>query len=251
VSAVAIRDFTDPGCPFAFSAERQRLRLVWLYGDQLTWESCMLGLAERKSEWRHSDRFRALLVRYGMPIDWRERLWNAATVHACRAVVAARLRWPDREAALLRRLRVLAMAGALLDDSDTLELAAEQAGVPVEELAAYCAEPEVEAALRADMATARPSPTYEFRRIGEPGERIDRPGLRAVEEYEVTLADLAPELERRLDPESVTEVLAWAGMPLATAEVAAVCDRDIADVRAELARVARFQPVGGDGYWTA
>ena len=47
--------------------------------------------------------------------------------------------------------------GALLDDSDTLELAAEQAGLPVAELAAYCAEPEVEAALRADMALARAS----------------------------------------------------------------------------------------------
>ena len=42
----------------------------------------------------------------------------------------------------------------MLDDSDTLELAAEQAGLPVAEIAAYCAEPEVEAALRADMAMA-------------------------------------------------------------------------------------------------
>ena len=40
-------------------------------------------------------------------------------------------------------------------------------------------------------------------------------------------------------------------MPVATAEVAAVCDREIADVRAELARVGTFLPVGGDGYWTA
>ena len=46
-------------------------------------------------------------------------------------------------------------------------------------------------------------------------------------------------------------MLTWAGMPIATAEVAAVCDREIADVRAELARVATFLPVGGDGYWTA
>ena len=77
------------------------------------------------------------------------------TIHACRAVVAAGLRWPDRQEALLRRLQVLAAAGELLDDSDTLELAAEQAGLPVAEIAAYCAEPEVEAALRADMAAAR------------------------------------------------------------------------------------------------
>jgi len=35
---VLIRHFTDPGCPFAFSAQRQRLRLDWLHGDQLRWE---------------------------------------------------------------------------------------------------------------------------------------------------------------------------------------------------------------------
>jgi predicted DsbA family dithiol-disulfide isomerase len=84
---------------------------------------------------------------------WPQR-GNDATIHACRAVVAARLRWPDREVAFLRRLQMLAAAGQMLDDSDTLELAAEQAGLPVAEIAAFCAEPEVEAALREDMALA-------------------------------------------------------------------------------------------------
>ena len=86
-----------------------------------------------------------------MPIDWRERVRVAPSVHACRAVVAVRLRWPEQEAAMLRRLRVLNFAGELLDDSDTLELAAEQAGLPVAELAEWAAAPEVEAALQADM----------------------------------------------------------------------------------------------------
>jgi hypothetical protein len=39
-------------------------------------------------------------------------------------------------------------------------------------------------------------------------------------------------------------------MPLATAEVAAVCNRDVADTREALSRAARFEPVGGDGYWS-
>ena len=77
------------------------------------------------------------------------------------------------------------------------------------------------------------------------------PGFRPVDVYEVALANLDPELERRPDPESVEQVLEWAPYPLATAEVAAVCDREIADVRVELARSARFEPVGGDGYWSA
>jgi hypothetical protein len=233
---------------------------------------------ERGEEWTSGEAFRRLQLLYGMPIDWRQRLWNAASIHACRAVVATRLRWPDREAALLRRLRVLGMGGALLDDSDTLEQAAAEAGLPVEELAAYCAADEVEDALRADMAAARaPSPaslaqdyklagpdgswrytcpSYEmFREAGphpswETAARVDLPGFRPIEAYETALANLAPELARREPPGSVLEVLAWAGIPLATVEVAAVCDREVPDVRAELARVARFTPVGGDGYWS-
>jgi hypothetical protein len=193
-------------------------------------------------------------------------------------VVATRLRWPDREAALLRRLRVLNFAGELLDDSDTLEHAAEQAGLPVSELAEWAAAPEVEEAMRADMTAARsPSPasraqdyklggpdgerrytcpSYELLRATPPpadwptAQRVDLPGYRPVEAYEAAIANLAPELTRRPDPESAEEVLEWAGVPLATAEVAAVIDREIADVRGELARAAAYQPVGVDGYWS-
>jgi len=79
---------------------------------------------------------------------------------------------------------------------------------------------------------------------------VDLPGFRPVEAYETALANIAPELTRRPDPEHVDEVLDWAEMPLATAEVAAVCDRPVTDVREELAHVAAFEPVGGDGYWS-
>jgi predicted DsbA family dithiol-disulfide isomerase len=167
LSAVALRYSTDPGCPTAFAAEPQRLRLLWLYGDQIAWEQHMVVLE------------------------------GGASIHACRAVVATRLRWPDREAALLRRLRVLTMAGEPIDMSDTLELAAEEAGLPVAELAAYCAEPEVEEALRADLADPRPSPSYEIRRIDEPARVVDLRGPHSVEAIEAALVGLAPELERR------------------------------------------------------
>jgi predicted DsbA family dithiol-disulfide isomerase len=279
---VLIRHFTDPSCPWAFSAERQRLRLLWLYGEQIAWELHMVVLSEEVPEdhtpERLSGNYRRLALMYGMPIDWRERVRVAPSIHACRAVVAVRLRWPEREAAMLRRLRVLNFAGELLDDSDTLELAAEQAGLPVKELAQWAAAPEVEAALRADMRAARsPSPASRAQdyKLGGPGEerrytcpsyellrgtepppdwptamRVDLPGFRPVEAYEAAIANLAPELTRRADPQSPAEVLAWAGVPLATAEVAAVMDREPADVRGELARAARFEPVGVDGYWS-
>ena len=295
---VLIRHYTDPSCPWAFSAERQRLRLLWLYGEQIDWELHMVVLSETVPEdfppERLSHAYRRLALMYGMPIDWSERVRVAPSIRACRALVATRLRWPEREAAMLRRLRVLNFAGELLDDSDTLEHAAEQAGLPVAELAAWADAPEVEAALREDMVGARspspasraqdsgglrpPSPdasrsvyppvtgpeeerrytcpSYELLRATPPpadwptAQRVDLPGFRPVEAYEAAIANLAPELTRRPDPASVQEVLAWAGIPLATAEVAAVCDLEQPEVRGELARAAAFEPVGVDGYWS-
>ena len=279
---VLIRHYTDPSCPWAFSAERQRLRLLWLYGEQIDWELHMVVLSEEVPEdftpERLSGAYRSLALKFGMPIDWSERIHVAPSIHACRAVVATRLRWPGHEAAMLRRLRVLNFAGALLDDSDTLELAAEQAGLPVAELAEWAAAPGVEDAMRADMRASRsPSPasraqdyklggpseerrytcpSYELLRATPPpadwptAARVDLPGFRPVEAYEAAIANLAPELTRRPDPSAVDEVLAWAGVPLATVEVAAVMDREPADVRGDLARTAYFEPVGVDGYWS-
>jgi len=251
LSAVLIRHFTDPGCPWAFAAEPVRLRLEWRYGEQIAWEPRMVAPDPPADH-------RRVAERSGMPIDSSERVRAAPSIHACRAVVAVRLRWPEREAAMLRRLRVLNFSGELLDDSDTLEMAAAQAGLPVGELAAFADAPEVHAALAADMAAARADrvagppeepcrlcPAYELVRA-DPPRRVDLAGLRPLGDFDAALADLEP----RPDPASVGEVLAWAGAPLATAEVAAVCGREIADVRGELAGSARFEPVGSDGYWS-
>ncbi len=279
---VRIRHFTDPGCPFAFSAERQRLRITWLYGDQLEWSTHLVVLSEEPPTAYTPERLAAgrkrLHERYGMPMAWTPPPPLAATIDASRAVVAARLRTEDGCGPLLRRLRVLCFAGLALDDPDVIARAATEAGLDPAALAAWSAEPEVEAALRADMRAARsPSPasraqdyklggpaeerrytcpSYEIERVAPAREdwstaaRVDLPGFRPVEAYETALANIAPELTRRPDPETVEEVLDWAGMPLATAEVAAVCDRPISDVREELAHVAGFTPVGGDGYWS-
>jgi hypothetical protein len=189
--SAAVRYFTDPACP----PDPAWLRLRWQYGDRVAFELRMIVVRPERAE------------------PWPQR-GNDATIHACRAVVAAGLRWPDRQGRLLRRLQMLGAAGEMLDNSDTLELAAEQAGLPVAEIAAYCAEPEVEAALRADKDLAV------GRRCGE----IER----------------APKgLTPRRDATGPEEVLRWAGMPLTTAEVAAVCGRDLDE--ADLSSVARFQ----------
>jgi protein-disulfide isomerase-like protein with CxxC motif len=150
VSGATVRLFTDPACPP--HPEWERLRRC----DDLRFEVRMAVLRERRLR------------------PWPHTPGSDATIHACRAVVAAGLRWPDRQEALLRELQALSAAGEPLDDSDTLEIAAERAGLQVAELAAYCAEPEVEAALRADMAAAsgRECPSVEI--VGALPERCAR-----------------------------------------------------------------------------
>ncbi len=47
-----------------------------------------------------------------------------------------------------------------------------------------------------------------------------------------------PGLDRRPAPETVEEVLEWTGTPLATKDVAVVCDIDFREARERLGRVA-------------
>ncbi|CAN5122142.1 hypothetical protein BH20ACT20_BH20ACT20_09070 [soil metagenome] len=45
-------------------------------------------------------------------------------------------------------------------------------------------------------------------------------------------------------------MLRWAGAPLATKEVAVVCDISFEDAREALGRVAEERHVGFDGFWS-
>jgi predicted DsbA family dithiol-disulfide isomerase len=271
--------YTDPGCPFAFSAEPLRLRLEWTFGDQLSWTTVLIVLAESASEYeakgitpaKLAAGGRMLQQRHGMPIDVSERPRLAATVPACRAVVAARLHDPAREDALLRALRVRAMGGGLLDDQALVDAAAEDAGLDAAQVAAWSAEDATDAELRDDVRRSRtPLPAalaldHKLAPSGDGGRRYtapslelhrgDRvvvaPGFQPWESYDVAIANLAPELERRAKPDGVEELLAWAPYPLATAEVAAIMESSIEDARTALDAVATFTPVGEDGYWSA
>jgi predicted DsbA family dithiol-disulfide isomerase len=276
--ALQITEFTDPGCPFAWSAEPARRRLDWLYGDQLSWKLHMVGLAEDPGEYeqkgftpeRQSASFRRLAEQHHMPIDTARRPRMAATMPACRAVVAVRRHRPDRERAMLRALRVMHFSGALLDERQTIATAAERAGVDPEELERWQDEPETEALLSQDLELARrptpralalshklaqtddgrryTCPSYEIERSAD-GVRLAVPGFQPLAAYEVTIANLCPQAERLADPESVEEVLAWADEPLATAEVAAVCAIELEDARERLGRAAQEEHVGFDGLW--
>jgi 2-hydroxychromene-2-carboxylate isomerase len=270
---IEITLFTDPACPFAFSAEPARVRLRWHYGDQLLWHTRMIVLTLEPGEAEKlAQGGGGLQRRYGMPIDPAPLERPASSEPACRAVVAARLHAPESQEALLRALRVRTMAGGLLDDPRLVAAAARDAGLDPERLAAWCATSAVHEALRDDIAAARePSPaaraldhklggppeqrrytapSYELRRADGAGASFALPGFNAVEAYEAAIANLDPELVHRPKPDSVEELLAWAGEPLATAEIVLVMQADEPDVRSDLSRVARATPAGADCYWS-
>src|SRR3954464_8669110 len=276
---VCITEFTDPGCPWAYSAEPFRRRLTWLYGDRLEWRVRMVGLAESPSAYlergftpeRQAQAFASIARDHGMPIDTSVRRLMAATLPACRAVVAARLHAPERMRRLLRRLRVRHFSGQLLDEPQTIAGAAADAGIDPAELERWTAGDDVEAALREDMTAARDPiqaarvlddklanwsggrrytcPSYEIVRLSD-GVKLAVPGFQPFAVYDVVTANLVPDVDRRPPPDSVEEVLRWTGTPLATKEVAVVCGIDPADARERLGRVADEQHVGADGFWS-
>jgi predicted DsbA family dithiol-disulfide isomerase len=279
VADVCITEFTDPACPWAYSAEPFRRRLTWLYGDLIEWRVRMVGLAASPDEYlergftpeRQAAAFAKIASDHGMPIDTSVRPRMAATLPACRAIVAARLHAPDRMRRLLRRLRVRHFAGELLDEPETIAAAARDAGLDLAQLERWAAGDDVDRALREDMAAAREPlpaarvlddklanwsggrrytcPSYEIVRLSD-RVRIAVPGFQPFAAYDVVLANLVPGLDRREPPESVEQVLEWTGTPLATKEVAEVCDVPLREARERLGRVADEQHVGFDGFWT-
>jgi predicted DsbA family dithiol-disulfide isomerase len=274
---VVITEYTDPACPWAFSAEPFRRRLNWLYGDQIAWDVKLVGLSDGSGPAKFtpemlSNAYKKISHEHKMPIDTRVRERMAASMPACRAVVAARLNAPyDQMRRLLRRLRVRTFSGELLDAPETIDGAARDAGIDPEDLKRWVEDPATQAALDEDMAAARrpmpaarvldaklanwsggrryTCPSYEISRQAD-GVRIAVPGFQPFPVYDVVTANLVPGLDRRPAPESVEEVLEWTGTPLASVEVAVVMDIAFEDARERLGRVAVEHPVGFDGFWT-
>lgn len=279
VPSIRITEFTDPGCPWAWSAEPFRRRLQWTYGDEIEWRHRLVVLADSADEYEDkgfttkimAKAFADIAREHGMPIDTSERQRMSATAPACRAVVAARLHAPQTDASLLRALRVRHFAGEALEDESTRAGAARDAGLDPAALETWMADGATERALDEDRAAARSPtaaalaqdhklapagdgrrytcPSYEIVRIAD-GAQIDVPGFQPYAAYEVALANLAPLAQRREPPEDVLELLAWATEPLATREVAVVCDIAHDEARERLGHVASERHLGFDGLWS-
>jgi 2-hydroxychromene-2-carboxylate isomerase len=264
---IEIELFTDPACPFAFSAEPVRQRLRWHYDSGLRWTPRMIVLTREPGEAQKlAQGAPGLQRRFGMPSDPRPYSRPASSEPACRAVVATRLHALERADTLLRHLRVRVMQTGLLDDPALINAAAADARLDPATLAGWCATAAVAAALEADVAAARDPPpaarALDHKLGGPPKKRrytapsyiiggVTIPGFNPVEAYETAIANRDPDLPRRPKPKSVHELLTWADEPLATAEIALIMQLDLEQARQALhAATAQWHPAGADGYWT-
>jgi len=173
VAAITAIHFTDPACPWAYSARPAHARLRWRFGDQIEWRLVLIGLSESAEAYeargytpdRLLDTQHRFSKRFGMPYSFERKPRMAGTARACRAIVAARELDPALGEAALRALQLLHFTTPrLLDDDDDLRAAlAAVPGLDADALVGRIDDPDVVAAYQADRALARSaegSPTH-------------------------------------------------------------------------------------------
>ncbi|MGP0103724.1 MAG: DsbA family protein [Solirubrobacteraceae bacterium] len=266
MSSITVTHFTDPGCPFAYSASPALAVLRWRYGDQLDWRLVTIGLAEDPQRYvdagytptRSTIGQQSYFRRFGMPLLMEPRARVTATSRACRAIVAARLHHPGREEDVLRALQLGWFTTTLLldEDADIAQALARVDGLDVDALVAAIDDDATIAAYEDDKEQTRSAeggPT-DFQgkarqtdgpvRYSAPslvfhssaGQRLEAGGFQTIEAYDVLIANLDPTLERQAPPEHAIDALRRFPGGLVTAEVAAILaqnnqqpDRDAAE----------------------
>ena len=282
--------YSDPACPWAYSATPALTALRWRYGDQLDWGLVTIGLrdttdalaASGYSTARQATGSRRFRDRYGMPFAAAPRARLVATGRACRAVVATRLAHPGREFAALRALAFAWFNSPLLLDEDQAIAAAleDVDGIDARALVAALDSPAVTEAYEADKAQARSAaggPT-EFQgkaalsdglvRYTAPsvvfeadGRRLEAGGFQPLEAYDVLLANLDTTMRRLGPPEGPLELLEHFAEGLCTQEVAVLLADNLIDIDRSAAEDALLAllaegratrtPLGDDAIWRA
>jgi 2-hydroxychromene-2-carboxylate isomerase len=275
VTSIAVTHFSDPGCPWAYSAAPAHAVLRWRFGAQLDWRLALIGLTEEAAQYeargytpvRSAASYRRFR-RYGMPFGGQPRERITATGRACRAIVATRLRDPGRELEAFRALQLAQFTTTLLlDTDDGLRAAlAEVDGLDAGAIVAALGDPDVEAAYQEDRAAARTAagtPTEAMGRAAQTdgpvrytapslilthpdGRTVDAGGFQPVEAYDLALANLEPRLERRPPAEDPLEVLEALPYAPTTREVAACMTPHLAEIDDEAAEAALIE-AAGDG----
>jgi protein-disulfide isomerase-like protein with CxxC motif len=277
VAQVTATHFTDPACPWAYSARPAHARLRWRFGDQIEWRLVLIGLSESPDAYEKRgytpDRMLAtqhrFSDRFGMPFSFELKPRMSGTARACRAIVAARELDAALGEAALRALQLLQFTTPrLLDDDDDLRaMLATVPGLDAEAIVARIDDPDIVELYEADRGFARSAegaPTHVQDRHStsdgpvrytapsvifehHDGGRFEVGGFQPFEAYDTGLANLDPRLERRPAPESVLKALAEFPEGLSTAEAASVMrssDLVDADPEATAAELAELEAAG-------
>jgi 2-hydroxychromene-2-carboxylate isomerase len=237
--------YTDPGCPWGYSANPALRVLEWRFGDQLDWRLVMIALREEASQAGFDAARRAAghaywRDTYGMPFGLVPKSRASATGRGCRAVVAAGQLEPGQEWTALRALYFAQFTtDLLLDDDEMIRDALTAAGLDGDAIVARLDDPEVRDAYETGKAEARTAagtaaeaqdktstsdgpvrftaPSVVFERDGE---RLVAGGWQPLLAYDVLLANMDPTLRREPPPDGPAPLLERFPGGLTTAEVA-------------------------------
>lgn len=270
-TTISLTHFSDPHCPWAYSANPAHAVLRWRFGAQLDWRLVLIGLSEGPERYeksgytpaRSAQGYRTFGRRFGMPFGGQPRERVTGTGTACRLVVAARLRHgADAELAVFRALQLAQFTTTLLlDDPADLQAALQERpieGVDAAALVAAIGDEDVEAAYQADRAlsrTAAGSPTEAQGREANTdgavrytapsiifetadGRSLEVGGFQPVESYDTALANLDVALERRPAAEDPVDVLAALPYAPVTREVAACMTTNLGELDEDAAERA-------------
>jgi 2-hydroxychromene-2-carboxylate isomerase len=270
---IKVTEFTDSGCPWAYSQSPDLAVLKWRYGDQLEWRTVMIGLAESGDIYveRGYTTTRAALgslafKRFGMPFLRAPRERVLGTYPACKTVIAARRLQPELERHVMRSIQFAWFnTDLLLDEPQALRTAIKRVeGLDADAVIAALDDPETQAAFEADREETRRAdggPT-EFQgkarqtdgpvRFSAPslifeaddGRRLEAGGFQSIEVYDACIANLDTSLERRPPAEDAVQALGGFPYPLATQEVAAVMAHNLQPVDHEAAERALIEALG-------
>jgi 2-hydroxychromene-2-carboxylate isomerase len=282
--------YSDPACPWAYSATPALSVLRWRYRDGLDWHLVTIGLRdvvdpaaqEAYSPARQAPRSRRFRDRYGMPFGTVPPSRAAATGRGCRAIVATRLAHPGREFAVLRALAFARFTtDLLLDEDDAIATALTGVdGIDARAVVSALDSAAVTDAYEADKAQARSAAggATEFQgkaavsnglvRYTAPsvvfeadGRRLEAGGFQTIEAYDVLIANLDRSLARFDPPDGPAELLDFFPDGLCSQEVAALLAGNLVDpdrVAAEdallelvIAGRATREPAGSDAIWRA
>jgi protein-disulfide isomerase-like protein with CxxC motif len=251
MAPIEITHYTDPGCPWAYSASPAMAVLRWRYGSQLRWRIVAIGLSEDPERYVQAGYTPARMTagqlrfrRFGMPFLSEPRRRVAGTGRACRAIVATRIVAPELESEALRALQLGWFTTTLVldEDADIAQALRRVPALDTERIVAAIDSEETLTAYEQDKREARtaeggatqlqgkarqtdgpvrfsaPSLVFE----AADGRRLEAGGFQPAEAYDLLVANLDPTLERRGAAADPLEALSALPGGLATGEVAAI-----------------------------